>query len=284
MSKKITDKIKEMLTPEDLKVFEAAIEKMVDTRVKLKEEEIKSKYDELAEEYVSKKVSEELETAKATLIEDYDEKLKNIEQKVVTKLGSFLDHVIVEQTEISNNVDIAAYKEAIATNYGGVSTDYYIFILDPNSTEAKRIRAGDEHVFIWNGDIITGIDFSIEDNRKLFMIRTVDPDNKSIVKDTIVGNNIDSVVIQTRTCLADGTLDTSVNATTLIPVIVPDTRIIYLKATIVNGVGNEIVFKTALEGIWSVVPTNIMVGSEKMRIWGDNGEGATNTINVLMNI
>lgn len=97
MSKKITDKIKEMLTPEDLKVFEAAIEKMVDTRVKLKEEEIKSKYDELAEEYVSKKVSEELETAKATLIEDYDEKLKNIEQKVVTKLGSFLDHVIVEQ-------------------------------------------------------------------------------------------------------------------------------------------------------------------------------------------
>jgi len=97
MSKKITEKIKEMLTPEDLKVFEAAVEKMVSTRVKLKEEEIKAKYDELAEEYVSKKVNEELETAKASLIEEYDAKLKNIEQKVVTKLGSFLDHVIVEQ-------------------------------------------------------------------------------------------------------------------------------------------------------------------------------------------
>jgi len=97
MSKKITDKIKEMLTPEDLKVFEAAIEKMIATRVGLKEEEIKAKYDELAEEYVSKKVAEGLEVTKASLIEEYDAKLKNIEQKVVTKLGSFLDHVIVEQ-------------------------------------------------------------------------------------------------------------------------------------------------------------------------------------------
>ena len=97
MSKKITDKIKEMLTPEDLKVFEQAIEKMLEKRVSLKEEEIKAKYDELAEEYVTKKVAEELETAKAELIESYDAKLKGIEQKVVTKLGSFLDHVIVEQ-------------------------------------------------------------------------------------------------------------------------------------------------------------------------------------------
>ncbi|MFW6121861.1 MAG: hypothetical protein ACOC80_13330 [Petrotogales bacterium] len=97
MSKKITDKIKEMLTPEDLKVFEQAIEKMLDKRVALKEEEIKAKYDELAEEYVTKQVAEELENAKAALIEEYDGKLKGIEQKVVTKLGSFLDHVITEQ-------------------------------------------------------------------------------------------------------------------------------------------------------------------------------------------
>lgn len=97
MSKKITDKIKEILTPEDLKIFEQSIEKMLDKRVALKEEEIKAKYDALAEEYVTKKVAEETEKIKATLIEEYDGKLKGIEQKVVTKLGSFLDHVIVEQ-------------------------------------------------------------------------------------------------------------------------------------------------------------------------------------------
>jgi len=97
MNKKITDKIKEMLTPEDLKVFEAAIEKMVATRVGLREEEMKNKYDALAEEYVTKKIAEESDKSKAALIEEYDAKLKSIEQKVVTKLGSFLDHVIVEQ-------------------------------------------------------------------------------------------------------------------------------------------------------------------------------------------
>lgn len=97
MSKKITDKIKEMLTPEDLKIFEEAVEKMVAQKVALKEEEIKSKYDVLAEEYVQKKVKEDLEKEKASLIESYDAKLKNIEKKVVAKLGSFLDHVIVEQ-------------------------------------------------------------------------------------------------------------------------------------------------------------------------------------------
>jgi hypothetical protein len=198
--------------------------------------------------------------------------------------GRIVDQAIVEKTEISNNVDIAAYKEAIATNYGGISTDYSIYNLDSGSTEANNIRNGYECTFIWTNNEITGVDFSIEYNRKLFTIRTVDPDNKAVVKDTMIGDNIDSIILQIKTCFADETLDPSVNATALIPVIVPDGRIIYLKAIIVNGIGNEIVFKTLLEGILSVVPTNIMVGSEKMRIWGVNGPGATNTINVLMNI
>lgn len=199
--------------------------------------------------------------------------------------GRISDQVIVETTGIAGDVDLNAYKSAIATNYGGVASDYYIYLLDESSTEAMRIRRGDEHVFIWENDEITGVDFSIEDNRKLFTIRTVDPDNKSVVKDTIIGNNTDSIIIQTKTCFPDEvTVDTSVNATALLPVIVPDGRIIYLKATIINGIGNEIVFKTNLEGIWSVVPTNIMVGTEKLRIWGVNGPGATNTVNVLMDI
>lgn len=133
MSKKITEKIKEMLTPEDLKVLEASIEKMIATRVSLKEEEIKAKYDELAEEYVSKKVNEELEAAKASLIEEYDGKLKNIEQKVVTKLGSFLDHVIVEQisedsieklaiNEIAMPV-VEQIKKVFTNNYVDIDTD-----------------------------------------------------------------------------------------------------------------------------------------------------------------
>lgn len=97
MDKKVTDKIREILTPKDLKVFEAAIEAMVSERVALAEEELKNKYDQIAEEYVQKKVAENLETEKAKLVEEYDVKLQNLEKKIVTKLDSFLDHVITEQ-------------------------------------------------------------------------------------------------------------------------------------------------------------------------------------------
>ena len=97
MSKKVTDKIKEILTPKDLKVFEAAVDNMVSERVAMAEEELKSKYDQIAEEYVQKKVVEDLEAEKAKLVEEYDVKLQNLEKKIVTKLDSFLDHVITEQ-------------------------------------------------------------------------------------------------------------------------------------------------------------------------------------------
>lgn len=147
MSKKITEKIKEMLTPEDLKVFEAAIDKMIATRVDLKEEEIKAKYDELAEEYVNKKVAEELESSKAALIEEYDGKLKNIEQKVVTKLGSFLDHVIVEQiseeaieklaiNEIAMPV-VEQIKKVFATNYVELDSDGSALLKQEQQKSAK---------------------------------------------------------------------------------------------------------------------------------------------------
>jgi hypothetical protein len=128
MSKKITDKIKEMLTPHDLKVFEQAIDKMLAKRVALKEEEITSKYNELAEEYVAKKVAEDLEVAKAALIEEYDGKLKGIEQKVVTKLGSFLDHVITEQIsdEVLEKLAINEIAMPVVEQIKNVFTNNYV--------------------------------------------------------------------------------------------------------------------------------------------------------------
>lgn len=49
----ITDKIKEILSEEDLKVFEEALEKMINEKVgekvSLKEEELKQKYEEISE-------------------------------------------------------------------------------------------------------------------------------------------------------------------------------------------------------------------------------------------
>jgi hypothetical protein len=99
--KKITDKIKESLTPEDMKVFEGAIESMISEkvaeRVELAEEEMKNKYDTIAEEYVTKTIAEQMETEKTKLVEEYDTKIIDLEKKIVTKLDSFLEHVITEQ-------------------------------------------------------------------------------------------------------------------------------------------------------------------------------------------
>jgi len=105
MPKNITTKIRELLTPEDLAIFESAVESMIEEKtqanlsdlIQLKEEELKLKYEKLAESYVKKAVSKKLTVAKAKLVESYDKKLSLLEQKIVTKLDSYLDHVISEQ-------------------------------------------------------------------------------------------------------------------------------------------------------------------------------------------
>lgn len=105
MSKKITQKIKDLLTPEDLKIFESAIDSMITDRVnkkvgsmaELKEEELKKKYDGIAETYVTEEVEKRIGEEKAKLIESYDKKLNVLEGKIVAKLDSFLEHVIIEQ-------------------------------------------------------------------------------------------------------------------------------------------------------------------------------------------
>ncbi len=105
MSKNITQKIRDLLTDEDLKTFESAVDNMVSERVQaklskmieLKEDELKSKYESIAEQYVNKVVAEKLTTEKANLVEGYDEKLALLETKVTTNLNSFLDTVIEKQ-------------------------------------------------------------------------------------------------------------------------------------------------------------------------------------------
>jgi len=129
MSKKITQKIRELLTPEDLKVFESAVENMIQDRVdeqlsslvQLKEEELTKKYDTVAEEYVSKVISEKLTDEKAQLVESYDSKLSLLEEKIVTKLDSFLDHVISEQIS-DEMLEKIAINETLAPVVEGIKS------------------------------------------------------------------------------------------------------------------------------------------------------------------
>jgi hypothetical protein len=105
MSKKITQKVMELLTPQDLITFENAIEASIAEKVeaklsglvKLKEEELKKFYNEQSAVYVKETVIEKLTAEKAKLVETYDKKLALIEQQVAIKLDSYLDHVIGQQ-------------------------------------------------------------------------------------------------------------------------------------------------------------------------------------------
>ena len=128
MSQKITEKIRELLTDEDLAVFESAVEGMIEDRatakVELKETELKEKYEKLSEEFVATEVETRLTDEKAKIVETYDKKLSLLEQKVVGKLDSFLDHVIVEQIsdelleKIAINETLAPVVEGIRKVFG----------------------------------------------------------------------------------------------------------------------------------------------------------------------
>ena len=148
MSKKITQKIKELLTPEDLKVFESAVDVMVDEKalskaqsiITLKEEELKSKYETLAEEYVQKEISERLTVEKAKLVESYDAKMNLLEEKVIAKLDSFLDHVIAEQVS-DEMLEKIAINETLTPVVEGIRNVFTQNHLKVNSKAKANIDA-----------------------------------------------------------------------------------------------------------------------------------------------
>ena len=100
----VTKKIESLLSPEDLKTFEEGVESVIATRtekgiasrITVLETEMKAKYDKISEQYVEKKLVAELAKKSAELVEESNKKLVALEKKLVSRLGSFLDRVVVE--------------------------------------------------------------------------------------------------------------------------------------------------------------------------------------------
>jgi len=142
---KITDKIKEILTAKDLKKFESAMDQLVADRVsdkvKLVEEELKKKYSVMAEEYCQTEVAKMMKGEKAKLVEEYDVKLGSLEKKIVTKLDSFLEHVIVEQIS-EESIEKIAINEAMSPIVTGIKKLYKENFVEIESDGAKAIQEG----------------------------------------------------------------------------------------------------------------------------------------------
>lgn len=101
---KVAEKIKDILSPDDLKIFESAIESMINDKVTsrvaeqmtLKESEIESKYSLASEKYIAEKVTVELQKKTAELVSENNQKLANLEKKVTARLSGFVDKMVAE--------------------------------------------------------------------------------------------------------------------------------------------------------------------------------------------
>jgi len=147
MSKKITQKIKEMLTPEDLKVFESVIENMIKGRVTkkvteqvaLRETAMKKEFAKLSEEFCVKEVADRLENEKAKLIEGYDKKLVNLETKIVSRLDSFLESTINEQIS-DEMLEKVAINETLLPLVNTLREAFAKHYVEIDSTGEKTIK------------------------------------------------------------------------------------------------------------------------------------------------
>jgi len=174
MSKNITQKIRELLTPEDLKLFETAVDSMIEEKteaklsdlIQLKEDELKTKYEGLAEEYVSAEVSKRLTEEKANLVESYDKKLSLLEQKVVTKLDSYLDHIISEQIsdEMLEKVAINETLQPVVEGIRAVFSDNHLKLNSKAQATIDSLTSGMSDV---KGELSESIEKTIQLETKL---------------------------------------------------------------------------------------------------------------------
>ena len=105
MSKTVIETVKELLPADQLKLFEDAVEKLVNTQVAekvssllvLKEEELQNKYETLSEGYITKEIEKREKVIQASIIESYDKKLQALEDKISLKIETYIETSINEQ-------------------------------------------------------------------------------------------------------------------------------------------------------------------------------------------
>ena len=119
----ITEKLKGIMTPEEITSFEQSVQTLINEQVESKLateiDSIKKKYDVVAEEYCKKMISEGIEAQKKTIIAEYDQKMLVLEDKVMRGFDLFLEQEILPQ--ISNDtISRIAINEAFAPIVTGI--------------------------------------------------------------------------------------------------------------------------------------------------------------------
>lgn len=152
-----------------------------------------------------------------------------------------------------------AFKDAIAANYGGVGSDYSVLEVVSDVDKAK-INDGDEFDLVWASDEITGVDFALEDAKRIVDFVTD--------KDIILGNggatNMGTANIEFIVYENDGTTPaTSVTSNKVLPV-QKGRELVYARAQIVNGSGTFTI--TGTEGKTWAIPAVNKIDNNNIRV------------------
>jgi hypothetical protein len=102
--------------------------------------------------------------------------------------------------------EIDKFKEALSVNYSVTPADIDIYTVDEKSPDSEKIASGAEYTIVKTGGLITGIDFSSEDTKKILKASCSSP--------KILANGLDTTVVTMEIWKADGSaIDTGYNKT-----------------------------------------------------------------------
>jgi hypothetical protein len=136
----------------------------------------------------------------------------------------------------------ADFVSFIIENYGGAKEDYSFY--RARNGDRRRLRNGDDFNLLWENNEITGINFDVEDNKRLIVCS--DPNNKTF----LLGDGISERVINIQVLKPDQELDTSFNGQKQLPIITPSGQKFCL-CNFNNGVVT-LKLKTKQSGDWII--------------------------------
>jgi len=159
---KISDILTKLgLKPEDQKLIEESIQALIDERVLLKEEELKTSYDTLLSETLEKEVEEKVEEIKTQLVEASEKWQEDYEKEITDQLDGFIDAEI-EKNISDEALDKIAINEVALPIVEGIKKLYEENHIELNADGSAKVKELSEKVEKLTSDLNESISKNIE--------------------------------------------------------------------------------------------------------------------------
>lgn len=171
----ITEKLKGIMSEDEIAKFEASVQTLINEQVEAKVateiESIKAKYDAVAEEYCKKMIAEGVESAKQTLIGEYDGKILDIEDKVIKGFDLFLEQEIIPQIS-DDTITKIAINEAFAPIVTGIKRVFEENYVALDSEGTALLSEAKKEISRLNETLSESISEKMELNERLEKVAT----------------------------------------------------------------------------------------------------------------